>query len=65
MRFKILKQDKNKHTDLVSAVGWSNGNELYSIADDMHIQKWNVNGEPVRNFTIMFAEFFNAFKLMK
>ena len=50
MRFKILKQEKPKHQDLVASVGWSNGNELYSIADDMHIRKWDINGEPVRTF---------------
>jgi hypothetical protein len=47
MRFKIQKQDKNKHTDLVSAVGWSNANELFSVSDDMTMVKWDINGEPV------------------
>jgi hypothetical protein len=33
MRLKIKKQEKNKHTDLVSAVGWTTSNELYRYAN--------------------------------
>jgi intraflagellar transport protein 80 len=50
MRFKIQKQDKNKHSDLVACVGWSNNNELFSVSDDMTMNKWDINGEPVSNF---------------
>ena len=35
MRFKIKKgSDRPKHTELVSALGWLNDNELYTIGDD-------------------------------
>lgn len=30
MRFKIKKQDRNKHQDLVSCAAWSSSNELFS-----------------------------------
>lgn len=46
MRFKIKKQDKPKHSDIVGAVGWSNNNELFSVSDDQTVWKWDVNGEP-------------------
>lgn len=29
MRFKIRKQDRNKHQDLVSTVGWNSSSELF------------------------------------
>jgi intraflagellar transport protein 80 len=34
MKFKIKRLDRNKHTDIVSCVGWSNGGELFSVSDD-------------------------------
>lgn len=46
MRFKLKRIDRNKHTDIVSSVGWSNSGELYSVSDDMTIWKWDMNGEP-------------------
>jgi len=46
MKFKIKKLDKPKHSDLVGCVGWSNMNELFSVGDDQHIWKWDINGEP-------------------
>ena len=45
MKFKIKKADRNKHTELVACVGWSNMNELFSVGDDQHIWKWDINGE--------------------
>ena len=47
MRFKLKRQDRNKHTDIVSAVAWSSNNECYSVSDDMSIWKWKDDGEPV------------------
>lgn len=46
MRFKLKRLDRNKHTDIVSSVGWSNGGELFSVSDDMSVFKWDINGEP-------------------
>ena len=34
MKFKIKRLDRNKHTDIVSSVGWTNGGELFSVSDD-------------------------------
>lgn len=48
MKFKIKKgSDRPKHTEMVSTVGWSNDNEVFSIGDDNQIWKWDINGEPV------------------
>ncbi len=46
MKFKIKRLDRNKHTDIVSCVGWSNGGELFSVSDDQTMLKWDINGEP-------------------
>ena len=45
MRFKIKRLERSKHTDIVSAVGWSNAGELFSVSDDMTLLKWDMNGE--------------------
>ena len=47
MKFKIKKAERNKHQELVSCVGWSNMNELFSVGDDQAIWKWDINGEAV------------------
>jgi len=47
MRFKIRRLDRNKHQDIVPAVGWNNSGELFSVSDDMTIWKWGIEGEPV------------------
>lgn len=46
MKFKIKRLERGKHTDIVSCVGFSNSNELFSVSDDMTIWKWDMNGEP-------------------
>ena len=33
--------------DLVSAVGWTQTNVLFSVADDKCIQSWSIDGEPL------------------
>jgi intraflagellar transport protein 80 len=45
MRFKIKRLDRNKHSDIVSCIGWSNGGELFSVSDDNTVLKWDINGE--------------------
>lgn len=45
MRFKIKRLERSKHTDIVSAVGWSNAGELFSVSDDMTMLKWDMNCE--------------------
>lgn len=32
--------------DLVSAVGWTQTNVLFSVSDDKSVQSWNIDGEP-------------------
>lgn len=46
MKFKIKRLDRNRHQDIVSSVGWTNGGELFSISDDQTMLKWDINGEP-------------------
>jgi len=45
MRFKIKRAERNKHTDIVSCVGYSNSEELISASDDQTVLKWELNGE--------------------
>ena len=33
--------------DLVAAVGWTQTNVLFSVADDKCIQSWSIDGEPL------------------
>lgn len=46
MKFKVKRLDRNKHTDIVSSVGWTNSGELFSVSDDQTMFKWDMNGEP-------------------
>ena len=41
MRFKIKRSERNKHTDIVSCVGYSNSGELFSVSDDQTVLKWD------------------------
>lgn len=43
MRFKTTLQKVPKHTELVSCVGWTSPDELYSGADDHLIIRWNMS----------------------
>ncbi|XP_067322127.1 intraflagellar transport protein 80 homolog isoform X2 [Anolis sagrei] len=46
MRLKISLLKEPKHKELVSCVGWTTADELYSCSDDHQIIKWNLlNGE--------------------
>ncbi|WAR28818.1 IFT80-like protein [Mya arenaria] len=46
MRLKTSLQKEPKHSELVSCVGWTTPEELYSGADDHLILKWNlINNE--------------------
>lgn len=45
MRFKTTLQKEPKHTELVSCVGWTTPEEVFSASDDHQILKWNVSGE--------------------
>lgn len=47
MRLKTSLLKEPKHKDLVSCVGWTTADELYSCSDDHQILKWN----PVSNET--------------
>lgn len=41
MRFKVVVPKKGKHTNCVSAVGFTPQDELWSCGDDKHILKWS------------------------
>ncbi|XP_078245172.1 intraflagellar transport protein 80 homolog isoform X3 [Pogona vitticeps] len=46
MRLKTSLLKEPKHKELVSCVGWTTADELYSCSDDHQIMKWNLlNGE--------------------
>ena len=45
MRLKSTTQKEAKHSDLVSAVGWTNPEEVISVCDDHQILKWNILNE--------------------
>ncbi|KAI8802527.1 WD40-repeat-containing domain protein [Cladochytrium replicatum] len=40
-----LHQPPTKHTDIVSCVGWTGNNELFSCGDDRKIHRWSSDGE--------------------
>ncbi|XP_075793942.1 intraflagellar transport protein 80 homolog isoform X2 [Pelodiscus sinensis] len=42
MRLKTSLLKEPKHKELVSCVGWTTADELYSCSDDHHIMKWNL-----------------------
>ncbi|XP_064614881.1 intraflagellar transport protein 80 homolog [Liolophura sinensis] len=42
MRFETTLQKEPKHSELVSGVGWTSPDELYTAADDFKILKWNL-----------------------
>ncbi|KAL7842751.1 hypothetical protein SRHO_G00244400 [Serrasalmus rhombeus] len=42
MRFKTSLLKEPKHTELVSCVGWTTADELYSCSEDHQILKWNL-----------------------
>ncbi|KAI9009520.1 WD40-repeat-containing domain protein [Gaertneriomyces semiglobifer] len=45
MKLKIHQTALNKHHDIVTTVGWSGNNELYSFGDDNQILRWSSDGE--------------------
>ncbi|XP_059177555.1 intraflagellar transport protein 80 homolog [Physella acuta] len=42
MRLKTTLQKEPKHSELVSCVGWTSPDEVYSCADDHGVLKWNL-----------------------
>ncbi|KAK7882659.1 hypothetical protein WMY93_028833 [Mugilogobius chulae] len=42
MRLKTSLLKEPKHKELVSCVGWTSADELYSCSEDHHILKWNL-----------------------
>ncbi|KAI8586701.1 WD40-repeat-containing domain protein [Geranomyces variabilis] len=45
MKLKIVQQASDKHTDLVTSVGWTSNTELFSIGDDRKIYRWSGDGD--------------------
>ena len=42
MRFITTLQNEPKHSELVSCVGWTTPDEVYSGADDHNVNKWSL-----------------------
>ncbi|KAJ2996367.1 Intraflagellar transport protein 80 [Globomyces sp. JEL0801] len=51
MKLKLVQTPVNKHTDLVTCVGWTQDNELYSVSDDKTILKWSGDGDLLSTVT--------------
>jgi intraflagellar transport protein 80 len=47
MRLKITQQPNVQHEEIITGIGWTAGNELYTCSDDKKICKWDMNGEPL------------------
>ncbi|KAL5476125.1 hypothetical protein EMCRGX_G026033 [Ephydatia muelleri] len=45
MKLKLSLQKEPKHSELVSCVGWSSPNELYSVGDDHQILRWDFQSD--------------------
>ena len=53
MRFKTSNLRDACHTELVSCVGWASPDDVYSVADDHQILRWNlVSAETQKVFTM-------------
>ncbi|KAI9344345.1 WD40-repeat-containing domain protein [Obelidium mucronatum] len=45
MRLKTHQDGTSRHSDIVSCVGWTGNNELYSCGDDQRMHRWNGDGD--------------------
>ncbi|KAI8620753.1 WD40-repeat-containing domain protein [Chytriomyces sp. MP71] len=45
MRLKTHHDAQPRHSDIVSCVGWTGNNELFSCGDDQRMQRWNGDGD--------------------
>eukprot|EP00164_Ancoracysta_twista_P001772 GFYU01002327.1.p1 GENE.GFYU01002327.1~~GFYU01002327.1.p1 ORF type:complete len:763 (-),score=200.01 GFYU01002327.1:142-2430(-) len=45
MKLKCVQAPRNIHKEIVTCVGWTAANELFSVSDDNTIYKWNIEGE--------------------
>ena len=64
MRFKTSNLREACHTELVSCVGWASPDDVYSVADDHQILRWNlVSAETQKVFTMPSAGFGINYKL--
>jgi len=53
MRLKIKQLENSRHKEMVTAVGWTSSNELYTCSDDNTVIVWDMNGEPLNTaFTL-------------
>jgi intraflagellar transport protein 80 len=50
MKLKLKKNEKNSHSEVVSAICWAGNNQLFSVSDDKTILIWDINGEYVGKF---------------
>jgi intraflagellar transport protein 80 len=53
MRLRLILPREPKHTDIVTAVGWINSDELLSCSDDHQILKWNLVSIEATPFSVL------------
>lgn len=58
MRLKLQLPKESKHKDLVSCVGWTAADELYSCGDDHKVLKWNLMSDETSEVTALPDEIF-------
>ncbi|KAI9103258.1 WD40-repeat-containing domain protein [Phlyctochytrium arcticum] len=45
MKLKIHTDSVKKHTDVITCVGWTSNNELFTFGDDRRISRWSGDGD--------------------
>ena len=58
MRFKTSNIKEAKHSSLVSCVGWSSPDDVYSVGDDHQILRWNLVSAETSKVAELPPEFF-------
>ncbi len=53
MRLKVVMSREPRHTDMVTAVGWLNSDEMVSCGDDLQMLKWNLVSVEATTFTTL------------
>ncbi|XP_062521440.1 intraflagellar transport protein 80 homolog [Corticium candelabrum] len=58
MKLRVILQKKPIHSELVSCVGWSNCDLLYSCGDDHQLLKWDVESNDVQQVAKLAVDVF-------
>lgn len=51
MRLKLQQLPKNKHKEMVTGLGWSPDNKLFTVSDEKMVQEWSLDGQPLAKVT--------------